>query len=87
MDDTPFLPSVDSAPSILPQSHWMPGHTTSASYSYVEPSVHVTELLSGSKDAAAFLIQVAFLGITDCSERSEVEALAWPPPTSVHSGW
>ena len=40
-----------------------------------------------SKADAAVLIQVAPLGITEDSVRSVVDALAWPPPTRVHSGW
>ena len=65
----------------------MPGHTTNASYSYVEPSAHSTVLSSGRKALAAFLIQVAPFGMTEDSLRSEVLAWETPPPTRVQSGW
>lgn len=59
----------------------------STSYSKFVPSLQLTVFCSGSIAAAAFLIHVAPLGITEDSARSVDDALACPPPTRVHSGW
>ena len=53
----------------------------------VEPPAVSTVLFSGSNAVTASLTHCTRFGMTEYSERSLVDALAQPPPTSVHNGW